>query len=74
MTTEVHITLVSVLKNVEIPYKDGITFKDRSFSMTNTLILFEEIDGNPQKLSIQTITIGTICENANEDSKLDLCY
>ncbi|KAL0541096.1 hypothetical protein IC582_021127 [Cucumis melo] len=46
----------------------------RSFlsSNTNTLILFEEIGGNPQHVSVQTITIGTICANANEGSTLEL--
>ncbi|KAA0050221.1 beta-galactosidase 7-like [Cucumis melo var. makuwa] len=46
----------------------------RSFlsSNTNTLILFEEIGGNPQHVSVQTITIGTICANANEGSILEL--
>uniref|UniRef100_A0A0A0LDH9 Beta-galactosidase n=1 Tax=Cucumis sativus TaxID=3659 RepID=A0A0A0LDH9_CUCSA len=38
----------------------------------NTLILFEEIGGNPQMVSVQTITIGTICGNANEGSTLEL--
>ncbi|KAL0534350.1 hypothetical protein IC582_028640 [Cucumis melo] len=46
----------------------------RSFlsSNTNTLILFEEIGRNPQHVSVQTITIGTICENAKEGSTLEL--
>ncbi|KAL0558954.1 hypothetical protein IC582_003543 [Cucumis melo] len=39
---------------------------------TNTLVLFEEIGGNPQQVSVQTITIGTICGNANEGSILEL--
>uniref|UniRef100_A0A0A0LYH4 beta-galactosidase n=1 Tax=Cucumis sativus TaxID=3659 RepID=A0A0A0LYH4_CUCSA len=39
---------------------------------TNTLVLFEEIGGNPQQVSVQTITIGTICGNANEGSTLEL--
>ncbi|XP_022139472.1 beta-galactosidase 7-like [Momordica charantia] len=39
---------------------------------TNTLILFEEIGGNPQQVSVQTITIGTVCGNANEGSTLEL--
>ncbi|XP_050939327.1 beta-galactosidase 15-like [Cucumis melo] len=38
----------------------------------NTLILFEEIGGNPQRVSVQTITIGTICGNADEGSTLEL--
>lgn len=38
----------------------------------NTLVLFEEIGGNPQQVSVQTITIGTICGNANEGSTLEL--
>ncbi|KAL4011804.1 hypothetical protein IC575_028867 [Cucumis melo] len=39
---------------------------------TNTLILFEEIGGNPQQVSIQTIALGTICGNAYEGSTLEL--
>ncbi|XP_050937705.1 beta-galactosidase-like [Cucumis melo] len=39
---------------------------------TNTLVLFEEIGGSPQQVSVQTITIGTICGNANEGSILEL--
>ncbi|KAG6589973.1 Beta-galactosidase 7, partial [Cucurbita argyrosperma subsp. sororia] len=46
----------------------------RSFlsSDTNTLILFEEIGGNPKQISVQTITIQTICGHANEGSTLEL--
>ncbi|XP_038893262.1 beta-galactosidase 7-like [Benincasa hispida] len=39
---------------------------------TNTLILFEEIGGNPQQVSIQTIALRTICGNANEGSTLEV--
>lgn len=38
----------------------------------NTLVLFEEIGGNPQQVSVQTITIRTICGNASEGSTLEL--
>ncbi|XP_022961111.1 beta-galactosidase 7-like [Cucurbita moschata] len=46
----------------------------RSFlsSDTNTLILFEEIGGNPEQVSVQTVTIQTICGHANEGSTLEL--
>lgn len=46
----------------------------RSFlnDQTNTLILFEEFGGNPSNVSLQTITIGTICGNAYEESVLEL--
>ena len=46
----------------------------RSFltSDTNTLILFEEIGGNPSQVSFQTITVGSICANANEGNTLEL--
>ncbi|XWS49458.1 hypothetical protein CRYUN_Cryun12cG0005400 [Craigia yunnanensis] len=39
---------------------------------TNTLILFEEIGGNPSQVSFQTITVGSICANANEGNTLEL--
>ncbi|XP_023516817.1 beta-galactosidase 7-like [Cucurbita pepo subsp. pepo] len=39
---------------------------------TNTLILFEEIGGNPKQISVQTITIQTICGHVNEGSTLEL--
>ncbi|KAG6589971.1 Beta-galactosidase 7, partial [Cucurbita argyrosperma subsp. sororia] len=39
---------------------------------TNTLILFEEIGGNPEQVSVQTVTIQTICGHANEGSTLEL--
>ncbi|KAJ1407400.1 Glycoside hydrolase, family 35 [Sesbania bispinosa] len=32
---------------------------------TNTLILFEEMGGNPSNVSVQTITIGSICATAD---------
>ena len=38
----------------------------------NTLILFEELGGNPQQVSVQTVSVGTLCGNANEGSTLEL--
>ena len=38
----------------------------------NTLILFEEIGGNPQQVSFQTVTVGTVCGNAYEGHTLEL--
>ncbi|KAI5446803.1 hypothetical protein KIW84_014589 [Lathyrus oleraceus] len=38
----------------------------------NTLVLFEEIGGNPQSVQFQTVTIGTICANVYEGSQLEL--
>ncbi|KAI5410620.1 hypothetical protein KIW84_055950 [Lathyrus oleraceus] len=38
----------------------------------NTLVLFEEIGGNPQNVQFQTVTIGTICANVYEGSQLEL--
>ncbi|KAJ1405879.1 Glycoside hydrolase, family 35 [Sesbania bispinosa] len=38
----------------------------------NTLVLFEEIGGNPQNVSFQTVTTGTICANVYEGAQLEL--
>ncbi|TKY68732.1 Beta-galactosidase 7 [Spatholobus suberectus] len=38
----------------------------------NTLVLFEEIGGNPQNISFQTVTTGTICAQVNEGAQLEL--
>ncbi|KAK7305146.1 hypothetical protein VNO77_43046 [Canavalia gladiata] len=38
----------------------------------NTLILFEEIGGNPRDVSFQTVTIGTVCANVHEGKQLEL--
>uniref|UniRef100_A0A2N9ILC6 Beta-galactosidase n=1 Tax=Fagus sylvatica TaxID=28930 RepID=A0A2N9ILC6_FAGSY len=38
----------------------------------NTLILFEEIGGNPQQVSFQTVTVGTVCGHAYEGHSLEL--
>ncbi|KAJ7950525.1 Beta-galactosidase [Quillaja saponaria] len=39
---------------------------------SNTLILFEEIGGNPENVSVQTVTTVTICGQATEGSTLEL--
>ncbi|KAL5576087.1 hypothetical protein UlMin_017786 [Ulmus minor] len=46
----------------------------RSFlrSGLNTVVLFEELGGNPQQVSFQTVTVGTVCGNAYEGSTLEL--
>ncbi|XVE99945.1 hypothetical protein REPUB_Repub03eG0243800 [Reevesia pubescens] len=38
----------------------------------NTLILFEEIGGDPSQVSFQTVTVGSICANANEGNTLEI--
>ncbi|CAD5194786.1 unnamed protein product [Musa acuminata subsp. malaccensis] len=38
----------------------------------NTLILFEEVGGDPSQVSLQTVTIGTVCANVVEGSILEL--
>ncbi|XP_057443575.1 beta-galactosidase 15-like [Lotus japonicus] len=38
----------------------------------NTIVLFEEIGGNPQNVSFQTVTTGMICAHVNEGAQLDL--
>ncbi|KDP33945.1 hypothetical protein JCGZ_07516 [Jatropha curcas] len=38
----------------------------------NTLILFEEVGGNPSNVSFQIVTVGTICGSAYEGSTLEL--
>ncbi|XP_077234649.1 beta-galactosidase 15-like [Tasmannia lanceolata] len=46
----------------------------RSFlrSGINTLILFEEVGGNPTQVTFQTVTVGTACANVYEGSALEL--
>ncbi|KAJ8767420.1 hypothetical protein K2173_017464 [Erythroxylum novogranatense] len=47
----------------------------RSFlnnSNKNSLVLFEELGGNPSNVSVQTVTVGTACVNAYEGSKLEI--
>ncbi|ONK55324.1 uncharacterized protein A4U43_UnF4920 [Asparagus officinalis] len=39
---------------------------------SNTLILFEEIGGNPENVSFQGVTVGTICGSVNEKETLNL--
>ncbi|MFQ6671024.1 hypothetical protein Gotur_035698 [Gossypium turneri] len=38
----------------------------------NTLILFEEMGGNPSQVSFQTVTVGSICANVSEGNTLEL--
>ncbi|WCJ32211.1 Beta-galactosidase [Euphorbia peplus] len=38
----------------------------------NYLVLFEELGGNPSKISFQTVTVGKVCGNANEGQVLEL--
>ncbi|KAK7291786.1 hypothetical protein RIF29_07206 [Crotalaria pallida] len=38
----------------------------------NTLVLFEEIGGNPSLVKFQTVTIGSACGNAHENKTLEL--
>ncbi|CAK8572525.1 unnamed protein product [Lathyrus sativus] len=38
----------------------------------NTLVLFEEIGGNPQNVQFKTVTTGTICANVYEGAHLEL--
>ncbi|KAI3949813.1 hypothetical protein MKW92_040003 [Papaver armeniacum] len=46
----------------------------RSFlnSGENTLVLFEELGGNPSQVSFQTVTVGKACGNAYEGSTVEL--
>ncbi|KAI3949814.1 hypothetical protein MKW92_040004 [Papaver armeniacum] len=39
---------------------------------SNTLILFEEVGGNPSKVNFQTIKVGSVCANAQEGRSLEL--
>ncbi|CAJ2628195.1 unnamed protein product [Trifolium pratense] len=38
----------------------------------NTLVLFEEIGGNPSQVNFQTVIVGTACGNAYENKTLEL--
>ncbi|XLR01324.1 hypothetical protein S83_067522, partial [Arachis hypogaea] len=38
----------------------------------NTLVLFEEIGGNPSLVNFQTVTVGSACGNAQEHKTLEL--
>ncbi|KAK7363330.1 hypothetical protein VNO77_05469 [Canavalia gladiata] len=38
----------------------------------NTLVLFEEIGGNPSLVNFQTVVVGTACANAYENKTLEL--
>lgn len=38
----------------------------------NTLVLFEEMGGNPQNVSFQTVTTGMICANVYEGARIEL--
>ncbi|PNX74130.1 beta-galactosidase 7-like protein [Trifolium pratense] len=38
----------------------------------NTLVLFEEIGGNPLSVQFQTVTTGTVCANVYEGKQLEL--
>ncbi|RZC90168.1 hypothetical protein C5167_044796 [Papaver somniferum] len=39
---------------------------------SNTLILFEEVGGNPSKVNFQTIKVGSVCANAYEGRSLEI--
>ncbi|KAF8396486.1 hypothetical protein HHK36_018109 [Tetracentron sinense] len=39
---------------------------------TNTLVLFEEMGGNPSLVNFQTVTVGSACGNSYEGSTLEL--
>ena len=38
----------------------------------NTIVLFEELGGNPWNVKFQTVTVGKACANAYEGNTLDL--
>ncbi|KAL5740697.1 hypothetical protein ACOSQ2_029877 [Xanthoceras sorbifolium] len=38
----------------------------------NVLVLFEEFGGTPDVVSVQTITVGSVCANANDGTNLEL--
>lgn len=38
----------------------------------NTLVLFEEIGGNPSLVNFQTVIVGTACGNTQENKSLEL--
>jgi len=38
----------------------------------NSLVLFEEIGGNPSQINFQTVIVGTACANAYENKTLEL--
>lgn len=38
----------------------------------NTLILFEEVGGAPWNVTLQVVTVGTVCANAYEGNNLEL--
>ncbi|OMP04803.1 hypothetical protein COLO4_09283 [Corchorus olitorius] len=38
----------------------------------NTLILFEEMGGNPSQVSFQTVSVGSVCASVDEGSKLEV--
>lgn len=38
----------------------------------NTLVLFEEIGGNPSQINFQTVIVGSACANAYENKTLEL--
>ncbi|KAL9272366.1 Beta-galactosidase 7-like protein, partial [Drosera capensis] len=39
---------------------------------TNTLVLFEELGGNPSNVHFQTVTVGSVCGHAYEGHRLEL--
>lgn len=41
-------------------------------SDVNTLVLFEELGGNPTNVNFRTVAVGTACGNAYENKKLEL--
>ncbi|KAI4335181.1 hypothetical protein L6164_013851 [Bauhinia variegata] len=50
----------------------GTMFLDPFLKNLNTLVLFEEIGGNPFMGNFQTITVGSACGNAYENKTLEL--
>lgn len=38
----------------------------------NTLVLFEELGGNPSLVNFQTVAAGTVCGNAYENKDMEL--
>uniref|UniRef100_A0A6N2N8Y6 Uncharacterized protein n=1 Tax=Salix viminalis TaxID=40686 RepID=A0A6N2N8Y6_SALVM len=70
--TEDNIRRTNACRIVAIQLKDGTMSQDRPQQCPNTLILFEEIGGNPSNVSFQLQATETICGNAYEGTTLEL--
>ncbi|KAK2654987.1 hypothetical protein Ddye_008039 [Dipteronia dyeriana] len=67
-----HMMVANVSLTVENLLKDTIIFHGSSWMIEriNVLVLFEEFGGTPDDVTVQTVTVGTVCAHAYDDNNM----